>query len=318
MKDRNSKNFSFPAQLGIFLFLTGIGMVLASFITQFVWQYSTGLPVLSMPSEMKNPQFYGTIMAIQALSTFFIFFLPTIFFSIICYKKSSSFLGSAIPVSPRQIILIAGILILVFPLGGALAEVNQLIPIPSKWAATFTQMEENRKQMEDAFINIDSFSKYLASLFVMAVLPGIFEEFFFRGGIQNLLTRWLKSPATAILITAFIFSAIHISYYGFLVRFSLGVVLGYIFYYSGSIWLPVLFHFLFNGAQVTALYLLHGSDKINTTDIEKNFPIWMGLIALVLLVLLFKFFREESVRIRQKFVYNDPGDTDIHDWIAKH
>lgn len=293
-------------------------MVVASFATQFLWRYFTGLSFFAMATEMKNPEFYGVVMAIQALSTFFIFFLPVVFYSIICYKKPSLFLGFATPVSLKQMVLIMGMLILVFPLGGAQAEINRIIPLPAEWTATFTRMEENRKQMEDAFINIDSFSKYLASMFVMAVLPGIFEEFFFRGGIQNLFTRWFKSPVTAILITAVIFSAIHISYYGFLVRFSLGVVLGYIFYYSGSIWLTVIFHFLFNGAQVTALYLLHGSDRINSADLEKNFPIWAGLIALVLLVLLFRYFRDESVRIQQKFIYHDPGDSDTTDWIAKN
>src|SRR5205085_7435623 len=133
---------------------------------------------------------------------------------------------------------------------------------------------------EAAFIQINSLPRYILSLFIIALLPAIFEETFFRGGLQNFLTRWFKSPWVAILLTSIIFSIIHLSYYGFFVRFALGVILGFIFYYSGSLWLSILFHLLFNGLQVTALYAFSqsGSAKV-IKDPEQNFPLWMGIIA---------------------------------------
>lgn len=316
MKDRNSKNFSFPAQIGIFLFLTGVGMVAASFLSAAIWSYSTGLSLFSMKAEMSNPKYYWTVMAMQGVSTLFMMFLPVTSFAKICYKKTSHFIGTSTETSARQYLLVLGMLLLVFPLGGALAELNKMIPLPQKWTVRFTQMEEDRKVMEDVFININTFSKYLATLLIMAVLPAIFEEFFFRGGLQNLLTRWFANPLSAIIVTAFIFSVIHASYYGFLVRFSLGLVLGYIYYYSANIWLPVFLHFLFNGLQVTAIYVLKSSDKINARDIEENFPLWMGVVALGFLILLFQYFKKESFNVRKKFVYREPDDRDIHDWIA--
>jgi uncharacterized protein len=219
----------------------------------------------------------------------------------------------------RQLLIVLGILILTFPLSGALAELNKIIPIPKDWELKFKAMEAAREAQEAALININSFSKYIISLIVIGLLPGIFEEVCFRGGLQNILVRWLKNPWAAILLTAILFSVIHISYYGFLVRFALGVVLGLIFYYTGNLWLSILFHFLYNGLQVTALYFVTMSGNKATKDIEENFPIWAGLIALVLIVYAFIKLKENSLLQRQKLTSEDIGDpNDFHNWITNN
>ena len=76
-------------------------------------------------------------------------------------------------------------------------------------------MEDSRAAQETALININSFPRYIISLIVIGLLPGLFEEICFRAGLQNILTRWFKGPGVAIILTAIIFSLIHISYYGF-------------------------------------------------------------------------------------------------------
>lgn len=319
LQDRNSKNFSYPAQIGIFLGLTGVGMVLATILTVVLWISLTGRPFTSIQADMANPAYYTTMMVIQGVTTLFLFFLPVIFFAMICYRNVGRFTGSKTTFNWKQVFWVVVVMILVFPVGGALAELNKIIPIPKSWAVEFQQMEDARKIQEMVFININTFSKYLWSLFIIAILPAIFEEFFFRAGLQNIFTRWFKSPWAAILLTSVIFSLVHISYYGFLVRFGLGVVLGLIFYYSSSIWLSVLLHFLFNGLQVTAMYVMKAGSTINTKDVEENFPIWSGVIGLVLLVMVMIQFRKESKKVLERFVYNEPEDPDdFHDWIARN
>jgi membrane protease YdiL (CAAX protease family) len=177
-------------------------------------------------------------------------------------------------------------------------------------------MEDARALQEAALININSFPKYLISLILIGLLPGIFEEACFRAGLQNIFTRWFKGPWLAIILTSVIFSAIHISYYGFLVRFGLGVILGLIFYYSGNIWLSILFHFLYNGLQVTALYVLTLSGKKPPKDIEQNFPLWAGVIALFLIIYLFRKFQEYSLAEKEKYLEDDFPDDDFNNWVA--
>jgi uncharacterized protein len=314
MVDRNSKNFSYVSQIGILLGLIGAGLILGTLISAFAWLMMTGRPILEIEADMLKPQYFNAVMAMQVLSTFFLFFLPVYFFSLICYRKPVKFLGFNTNINLKQVFIMLGILLLTFPLSGALAEFNKIIPLPINWATKFKAMEDSRALQEAALININSFSRYIISLIVIGFLPGLFEEVCFRAGVQNILTRWLKGPWVAIIITSIIFSLVHISYYGFLVRFALGVILGFIFYYSGSIWLGVLFHFLYNGLQVTALYVYTLSANKNPKDIEESFPAWAGVLALVFLIYLFIKFREISLLQKAKIKDDDEHDDDFDTW----
>jgi membrane protease YdiL (CAAX protease family) len=177
-------------------------------------------------------------------------------------------------------------------------------------------MEDSRAAQEAALININSFPKYIISLIVIGFLPGLIEEVGFRAGVQNILTRWFKGPWIAIIITSIIFSLVHLSYYGFLVRFALGAILGFVFYYSGNIWLSAFFHFLFNGVQVTALYIFTLSGTKDQKDIGENSSLWVGVIALLLIIYLFIQFRQISLLQKAKVKDDDfpEDDFDFHKW----
>jgi membrane protease YdiL (CAAX protease family) len=84
----------------------------------------------------------------------------------------------------------------------------------------------------------------------MALLPSLFEEFLFRGTLQPFLTKWFVNKHIAIIVTAFIFSAIHLQFFGFFPRFLLGIYLGYLFLWGKSLWLPILAHFLHNAISL--------------------------------------------------------------------
>ena len=318
MIDRNSRDFNYPAQFGIFLGLIGAGLVIGTLISALIWTLMTGRPILSMESDILNPKYYHAIMCMQAISTIFMFFLPVYFFALICYRNPYKFIEFNKNINYKQVLLLIGILILTFPLSGALAEFTKIIPIPHEWTVKFQKMEKDRELQESVLININSFSRYIFSIGIIALLPAIVEEVCFRGGLQNILTRWFRSPWAAIIVTSVIFSAIHLSYYGFFVRLALGIILGLVFYYSGNLWLSILFHFLYNGLQVTAMYFATMSGKEKTKDIEENFPLWAGVVALALLVYAFIEFRKLSIAQQQKYVYEPPADSnDFHDWITK-
>ena len=311
INDRNSKGITFPAQFGILLGLVGAGLIIGGFVSVAIWVGMTGRPLLAMETDMLKPEYYNAVMTIQGVSTFFMFFLPVYFTALISYRKPARFIGFSSNINYKQVLILLAILFLTFPLSGALGELNKIIPIPIKWAAKFKAMENSRATEEAALININSFSKYIISLVMIGLLPGIFEEVCFRAGLQNILTRWFKGPWIAIIITSIIFSLVHISYYGFLVRFALGVILGFIFYYSGNIWLSALFHFLYNGLQVTALYVFTLGGNKDQKDIEENFPIWAGVVALALIYYLFMQFKKISLIQKAKIKDDDFPDDEF-------
>ncbi len=136
--DRNSKNISYPAQFGILLGLIGAGLIIGSLVSAVRLAYDDGKAYyLQWQNDMLKPQYYNAIMAMQVISTFFMFFVPVYIFALICYRRPAKFIGFNTNINYKQILLLLGILVLTFPLSGALAELNKIIPISLRWAAKF-------------------------------------------------------------------------------------------------------------------------------------------------------------------------------------
>jgi hypothetical protein len=115
----------------------------------------------------------------------------------------------------------------------------------------------------------------------------------FRGVLQKKLHSILQSPHLAIFVSSFIFSAIHMQFFGFLPRFILGIILGYLFYYSKNLWMPIIAHFINNALAVLIMYSAF-ANKLNTdiSEIEKtdiNFlQASISFVVVMLFIYLFK------------------------------
>jgi membrane protease YdiL (CAAX protease family) len=125
-------------------------------------------------------------------------------------------------------------------------------------------------------------------------VPAIVEETFFRGTMQQLFISWFRNPWAGIIVTSILFSAIHMSYYGFLTRAMLGVVLGLLYYYGKSIWLNILAHFLNNAVAITLLYVYSLKGKVSKDALEDHYPLWIGLMATIILIFLLIIFKKKS------------------------
>ena len=159
--------------------------------------------------------------------------------------------------------------------------------------------------MEDAYMRqielmsiMNGIGDLLLSLVVMAFAPAVFEEVFFRGGFQNMMFRATGKMWVSILITSLLFSAIHFSFYGFLSRVALSLVLGLLYAYSKSIWLVIITHFLNNAMGVIQIYYLRLKGLPLSVSQDDKYPIWWGFIAIIALVYLFKYFKRSTDAIR--------------------
>ena len=180
-------------------------------------------------------------------------------------------------------------MMLITPFIGLLLEWNMMISFP-EW---LMQFDINSEAFVIAFLQMDTIWDLFYTILVIAVVPAIGEELLFRGYLQQKLGNWLRNPHTAILITAFLFSAIHFHFQGMIPRFALGVLLGYLFYWSNSLWLPILAHFV-NNAQ--AVIFSYPSFKIDSgaysVSLESSVDPMIALFSLVsvglLLYILYK------------------------------
>lgn len=136
------------------------------------------------------------------------------------------------------------------PLVALSAYLNQFIPL-SDW---MTNTEDQMNVLIEKMLNLQSLEDLLIAIIVIGIIPAIGEEWVFRGIVQNQLVRWIKNPWLGLVLASLFFSAIHMQFQGFLPRFFLGLILGYIYLRTGNLWYSILLHFFNNGFQVLGVY----------------------------------------------------------------
>jgi membrane protease YdiL (CAAX protease family) len=127
---------------------------------------------------------------------------------------------------------------------------NSLIELPG----SLQLMEDSQNGLLAAVLQMETPLEFVVGLLVAAVVPALGEELLFRGVLQKQFQKLVGHPHGGIWLTAVVFSAIHLQFAGFFPRMLLGAFLGYALWWSGSLWLPIIIHFFFNGFQVVGAY----------------------------------------------------------------
>lgn len=294
MYDNDSKGFSYTAGFFMLIAFAVAGLIAASIISIQVWQVMTGTPFTSMESGMLDPANSGAMKTIQAINAVFGFLVPTLVVAALIHRKPLKLLGFTGNIRPTQVglaILIIGVALL---FSSSLSELTKMIPIPASWQLRFERMESDYTRQVTAIVSLKTTGDYLLAIVVMAFLPALCEEAIFRGGLQNFLTRGTGAPWMSIILVSLLFSLAHVSFYGFLSRFMLGIVLGALYHYSGRLWLSVLAHFVNNAAALTALYVATKQGRSMEEAMADGPGNLWGLLAIPLLVWLLYSYRRQS------------------------
>jgi len=223
------------------------------------------------------------LRAANGVSHLFTFSIPAIAIGLYYYRnqiwKQFQLLKSpGLKVSALSVLFI----ICSYPLAQTLYWINRQLPLPN----ALTGMEESAEQLLKTLLVMNNPGELLLNLLVVAVLPAIGEELIFRGLIQKRLEGSFKNAIPAIWLAAAIFSAIHLQFEGFFPRLLLGAALGYLFYWTRNLWVPILAHFVFNGTQVLAQYFY--SEEIaalEATEIDNPNWLW-GVLSLAGIIFL--------------------------------
>jgi len=309
MQFKSVKGFTGWAQLGILLAFIGLGLVLAAGIQLYFAMKTLGptnLPLAesgdAMLKALLKPENAVYAQLSQIFGTFFLLFVPSILFILVCYGKLL-WAGFNKYFTVNQVLI--GFLIIFTANFFAIPfeEISKSI------FAHFPHWDKLAKQAEDLYNDavtsmstLNTWPQFFIAVFIIAFLPALFEELFFRGVVQNLLVRWLKKPIIAITISSIIFSIIHGSYYLFISRFVLGYILGLLFYQSKNIWVNTFAHFFNNFMAIVQLFVVNTSKAVKpgTDALDPKMPAWSLLITLGILIVLFKQFKKISTRKREQ------------------
>lgn len=179
----------------------------------------------------------------------------------------------SLDVRPNHIVIVLTIacIWLSMPLVNFIGEWNASLSLPDSMGrleTLFREMEDAAERLTLKMLVTDSFFQFFLNIVVMALLPAVGEELFFRGVMQNSIERSAKNEHVAVWITAAVFSFVHFQFFGFVPRLLLGAFLGYLLCWSRSLIVPMVAHFV-NNATIVTIYYMYSDDAKKMEEMER-------------------------------------------------
>jgi membrane protease YdiL (CAAX protease family) len=248
-----------------------------------------------------NPSESGSgwyeLMLLQAINHLGTFLLPALAYWYIIERRNWEQFNVRPLWAVASLGLVSLIVIAFMPFDGLVIEWNQNIHLPQTLAPLEQWIRDKEKSLEGITRYLTTFSsptQLIVALLVIAVIPAIGEEVLFRGILQRNFSYWTRNVHLGIWLAAILFSAIHIQFLGFFPRMLLGALFGYLYVWSGNLWVPIFAHFVNNGFTVVMVYM--HQRKVVSVDIENNelVPVWGAMLSLALTLGLMYFFKQRN------------------------
>ena len=241
--------------------------------------YIFGVPVVELKHIFNSDtavQYLNLMRYVQVLQSISLFIAPT-FIAVYMFSGTDESstritvanylnLKQTAPIKSYGIVLL--LMLTAIPCINLLAALNEMIVFPESLSGLeqrLRDLEESAAQLTELFLKVDHVGGMFFNIFMIAILAAIGEELIFRGLLQKIFTRWIGNVHLSIIITGFLFSLMHMQFYGFFPRWLLGAMFGYLLVWSGTLWLPIFAHFVNNAVAVIFSYLIRKgtvSDKI--------------------------------------------------------
>ena len=293
---------------GLFMILTLIGSII---LTQI-----TGVSVLEIKDIDKwnpnDPRMIHFIRGLLLIQFFGLFLIPSLLFAYFSDPKPIQYLGLKTP--PKHIYWILAIvaMFVAIPAVEYIGALNQKMNFGSQTTQWMKGMEEEAAKQIQFMLSKHTVGELLTNLVFVSLFAGIGEEIFFRGILQRMFIRAFRNPWMGIVFTAAIFSAFHFQFFGFFPRLALGIVLGAIYWYSGSLWTAILAHFVYDGSIIVLAYL--NPSMIKNPDesmINPTMLIPMAVVSLLLTIGIIVYMkRNSSVSYAKVYADDKPHELD--------
>jgi uncharacterized protein len=247
-------------QLIIFVGLT-VGILLIAFTVGMSivarLNHLSVMQIASMgPQDYARPELVGVIRGLLIVQFFGIFFLPSLVFAYLADPHPLAYAGLREPRKQSFLLLATATMVLAYFTVEFLGMMNESIVhfLPRSMQKWIESGESEANGTLENILSMKSPADLMKTIFLVGALPAIGEELFFRGILQRLFIQIFKSVWPGIIFTAFLFSAFHMQFMGFIPRMALGIILGALYWFSGSIFTSMLGHFIFNTINILLIY----------------------------------------------------------------
>jgi len=270
--DQWPKQMQFLAFMGIW-----IGCWLIAILLQ-------GL-IVSEITDGNSAQFYNegmqlfpvAFMLTNAISQVFIFLLPAVIFAGLMSSKISKYLGFNKLQNSKQLLwsVMLGILAIFFmtSLGSMIRSLDL--------GQVANDMQVARDAAMKTYLQSSNLGQLILNVFLLALIPAVCEELFFRGVVLKFMLGFLHKPWIAFASTSLFFTFLHSSVYEFVPIFLASMLLCWVYYKTNNIYNVIVLHFLNNGLQIVMLYL--AGDAASGTE-QADLLVYFCIFALSLAV----------------------------------
>lgn len=283
-----------------FLILISIAMVsffLLGLLGTVVLSAITGINVVELSDSSKwnfsKPGFISFIRGMQVVQFISLFLVPSFICAHLFSTDAKNYLGLKTPSDKFYFLVGLAIMVVSIPLVNWLGELNKNFHFSSEVDTWMRKGEEEAAKTVQALLSKNTVKDLVLNIVCIAGLAAVGEELLFRGMVQRLLIKMFKTPWPGIIITAFLFSAMHMQFYGFLPRFLLGILLGAIYWYSGSLWTAILAHFVYDGLLIVLVYFNPAMLNDDVSAKLSNLAL-VGSISFAGVVLLLEWMRKKT------------------------
>ena len=283
-----------------FFVLGFIGTLLVTTVT------GMGLKELNdlVKMDFSQPGAIAFLRGMQVVQFISLFIVPVFLCAWLFSTDTKKYLGLKKPSHMGYFIAGIAVMLLAIPLTNLLGELNRsmrLAPGVENW---MKKTEDEAARTIRTLLSKHSIKDLIINVLCIAGLAAVGEELLFRGMAQRLFIKMFKSPWAGIIIAAVLFSAIHMQFYGFLPRFVLGVLLGAIYWYSGSIWVAMLAHFAYDSLLIVFVYFNPGMLNDESSARLSNIGL-AGALGALLVVFLLIWMKKRSTTTYQNIYAED-------------
>ncbi|MDR1722970.1 MAG: CPBP family intramembrane metalloprotease [Tannerella sp.] len=270
------ENRSMLFQIGLLIYLLIAGSLLS-------------FGILALLGESEADNFYH-IQTSQFISDILSYLMPALGVAFMCSREPKKYLSVGKIDNFKNVAIAVLIMIAVTPTIEFATFLNSEMTLPHFMAPIenwMREMEDRLTEIVESLLTRDDAISLIINIIVIGVMAGITEEFLFRGALLSIIRKKIKNPHVAIWIVAIIFSAVHLQFFGFIPRMLLGALLGYLLYWTGNIWVPVIAHAFNNTLLILCVYfgVFGGEESFITEETNANDMIIIGLLAVVGLII---------------------------------
>jgi membrane protease YdiL (CAAX protease family) len=279
----------------IFCSLIGMGIVAGTYGLKTMTAIGT--------LDVTAPHFVSALWIVQIIGTTIPIFAVSVFFARVLTNDPKDYIKPSFRFPWLLLVVVFVLMFVSNPLIELLSNINQKMVLPH-WLHWMRDSEDSAQKVMEAMLKMNSIWDVIIDVLLVGLLTAIVEEFMFRGVIQTIFVRWTKNTHAAVWITAILFSAFHMEFFGFLPRLLLGVFFGYFVAWSDSIWTGVWAHFVNNATDVIVTYL-YQHKIITGNPNEQHVFNYIGYAISFVLVIILMYAYKRITTVKDQTRLND-------------